>query len=199
MKVCKVVPSAELSSEEEPSLKSLHRTPEDAAARDKDAWQELHLAWVFSPCSSAENVQLHPSIQWMKPKWLQLHSRALSLMCSTGWSSMDPVTAMWAHMGQHGTRGLSTDSPVQWGCCPSLGCCQLAWVWKHVGQVHKNQQQHEHKGNPTAFGRPKSQAGHPLHHLFTFNLLIWKLRCLSTATTRHYILAISSLTGKKKG
>lgn len=63
MKVCKVVPSTELSSEEEPSLKSLHCTPEDAAARDKDAWQELHPTWVFSPCSSAEEVQLHPPIQ----------------------------------------------------------------------------------------------------------------------------------------
>lgn len=51
MKVCKVVPSAELSSEEEPSLKSLYHTPEDAAARDKDAWQELHLAWVFHPAA----------------------------------------------------------------------------------------------------------------------------------------------------
>lgn len=54
MMACKVAPSAEPSSEDVSSLKSHRCTPEDAAARDKDALQELHPAWVFSPCSSAE-------------------------------------------------------------------------------------------------------------------------------------------------
>lgn len=103
-----------------------------------------------------KKVQLHPSIQQINPKWLQLHSLTRSLMSSTRWASAVPVTAMPVYMGQRqghhlaltssrGSQGLSTNGPIQWGChqhqapCRLLGCHKLAWVWKHMGKVYINQ------------------------------------------------------------
>ena len=57
---CKVVPSAEPSGEDVSSPKSHRCAPDDAAARNKDTLQELHPAWVFSPCSSAEKSSVTP-------------------------------------------------------------------------------------------------------------------------------------------
>lgn len=109
----------------------------------------------FCPAPPRKKVPLQLSIQQIKPKWLQLHSLTLSLMSSTRWVTEVPATAMPAHVGQHqsvmalmsshGSRGLSTNGPVQWGChqpwtpCHLLGRCYLAWIWKHMGKFHGNQ------------------------------------------------------------